>query len=122
MPRRILVVDDVTEIRNLLVAMLEGFEVVMAVDGEDAARLLTKDSDFALVLSDVDMPNLDGFGLVQWMADQGLHIPIIIMSGRLDQHRGRLEELGIDEARLLPKPLPRLPRFLKIVNEAMLPT
>ncbi|HEY0255482.1 MAG TPA: ATP-binding protein, partial [Kofleriaceae bacterium] len=65
--RRILVVDDSATTRTLEANILRtaGYDVVLAVDGEAAMRLLSDNLAVDLIVSDVDMPNLDGFGLTQ---------------------------------------------------------
>ncbi len=64
---KLLVVDDDAFMRDILEAMLTGagYEVVMAVDGEDAWSILDSDKhDFAAVLLDRMMPRLDGMGVI----------------------------------------------------------
>ncbi|MBX7147946.1 hybrid sensor histidine kinase/response regulator [bacterium] len=63
---RILFVDDSAFFRNLLRPILEsrGFDVTTAEDGAEALKILKKDSGFDLLLSDIEMPNMDGFGLI----------------------------------------------------------
>ncbi len=64
--RRVLVVDDSATTRELERALLRaaGFEVVAVADGEQAWLALTGDTRFDVVLSDVEMPRLDGFALL----------------------------------------------------------
>jgi two-component system sensor histidine kinase and response regulator WspE len=88
--RRILVVDDSITVRELERDLLsaQGYEVVTAVDGLagwDAVR----ESDFDLVITDVDMPRLDGIALTRSIKqDPKLReVPVIIMS-----YRGTLED------------------------------
>jgi len=62
-PKRILIVDDVEDIRNMLRNHLEdiNFEVETAADGFEALSKLVLDVD--LVLLDVEMPTMDGFDI-----------------------------------------------------------
>jgi len=64
--RRVLVVDDSITTRALIKSIVEegGYDVTAARDGAEAFRLL-QDQPFDLVVSDVQMPNLDGFGLTE---------------------------------------------------------
>jgi CheY-like chemotaxis protein len=59
--RRILVVDDDPDVRNLVSDLLsiEGYEIVMAVDGMEGLAKLKK-GGFDLVISDINMPRLSG--------------------------------------------------------------
>ena len=76
---RVLVVDDEENLRHLLHKMLtqEGYDVTTAGDGEDALKLLG-DSEFDVVLCDVRMPRLDGWGLLDALAE-GRRPPVVIM-------------------------------------------
>jgi CheY-like chemotaxis protein len=71
----ILVVDDEPAIREMLSIVLgeEGFHVVTAGDGIDALRVVAKESP-AVVLTDLMMPNLDGYGLIDRL--RGAQIPV----------------------------------------------
>ncbi|BDV01063.1 response regulator [Thermodesulfomicrobium sp. WS] len=63
--KRILTVDDSSSVRQMVRLTLEdaGFEVVEAVDGKDALGKLNPAPD--LVITDLNMPNLDGIGLIR---------------------------------------------------------
>jgi two-component system chemotaxis sensor kinase CheA len=89
---RLLITDDSFTTRELLRSILQsaGYEVVTAVDGQDALDKLRADSRFDLVVSDVEMPRLDGFGLTASIrADQALtHLPVIIVTSlHSDAHK-----------------------------------
>jgi two-component system chemotaxis response regulator CheY len=66
MSKRILVVDDSPSVRQVESFVLgsAGYEVLEAVDGQDAMAKLAR-APVALVLTDLNMPNLDGIGLVR---------------------------------------------------------
>jgi two-component system chemotaxis sensor kinase CheA len=96
----ILVVDDSLTTRTLEKSILEanGYRVRVAVDGLDALAKLRAEKA-GLVITDVQMPRLDGFGLLEAIkADATLRqIPVIVVSSldqRSDQQRGL--ELGAD--------------------------
>ena len=96
----ILVVDDALTVRELQRSILEraGYEVRTADDGVDAlARLAEHPSD--LVLTDVEMPRMDGFALVEAIrARPSLStIPVVILTSRAsDEDRRRGLEAGAD--------------------------
>ena len=82
---RVLVVEDSVGVRELERAILEaaGYEVITAVDGLDgAARLADPPTD--LVLSDVEMPGMDGYALTRTIrSTRGWeHVPVVIMTSR----------------------------------------
>jgi two-component system, chemotaxis family, sensor kinase CheA len=96
----ILVVDDSITSRSLERSILEahGYRVRVAVDGLEALELLRVEKA-DLIITDIQMPRLDGFGLVEALkTDQGLkEIPVIIVSSleqAEDQERGL--KLGAD--------------------------
>lgn len=98
--QRILVVDDALTVRELQRSILEraGFEVRLAIDGLQAlAKLAEEPSD--LVLTDVEMPNMDGFALTAAIraAPALSNIPILILSSRSsDEDRQRGLDAGAD--------------------------
>jgi two-component system chemotaxis response regulator CheV len=63
--KRILIAEDSPSVRNMLVAELMdlGFDVASAADGKEAFKLLQNDHNFDLVISDVEMPQMDGLAL-----------------------------------------------------------
>ncbi len=63
--KRILIAEDSPSVRNMLGAELMelGFDVVTSCDGNEAIGILNKDKAFDLVISDVEMPQMDGLAL-----------------------------------------------------------
>ncbi len=84
-PKRVLVVDDVADNREVLRARLasHGYAVTLAVDGDDALRLIAENPP-DLVLLDVMMPKLDGIATVRRLkADPTLpFIPVILLTAK----------------------------------------
>ena len=80
---RLLVVDDEPNIRELLSASLRyaGFEVATAADGQQALALADSFRPDLLVL-DVMMPGLDGFGVVRRLRQSGRHTPVLFLTAR----------------------------------------
>jgi CheY-like chemotaxis protein len=99
---RVLVVDDSFTLRELQRRILEraGYDVVLAEDGADAMKVLVEDERIEVLVTDIDMPNLDGFGLVEAVRADGrfTSLPVIIVTSRdADEDRRRGIELGADE-------------------------
>jgi two-component system chemotaxis sensor kinase CheA len=92
--KRLLVADDSVTVRTLQKNILEsaGYDVIAAVDGMEAWHLLTeKGAD--LVVSDVEMPRMDGFSLTEAIRDSRRfrNLPIILITAReseADKTRG----------------------------------
>lgn len=87
-PVRILVVDDDPILRELATAQLThpGGHVVTAADGEEAWEILEREPPFDLMLSDLEMPRLGGFGLLDRIRASGrhAHLPVIVITSRDD--------------------------------------
>lgn len=99
-PLSILVVDDSLTTRTLEKSILEanGYRVQVAVDGMEALAKL-RSGNFGLVITDVEMPRLDGFGLLAAMKKDArlARVPVIVVTSldrREDQKRGL--DLGAD--------------------------
>lgn len=84
MPKRILVVEDDTSIRELLVELLdsEGYDVASAVNGLEGLRVLQTQSKPDLILIDLMMPVMDGYSFrsEQLKNDKWSKIPTVVMS------------------------------------------
>lgn len=82
---RILVVDDSLIVRTVEAQVLgnEGYDVTACADGEEAWALLEQQG-FDLVICDVQMPKLDGFGLTSRIKTCAAlhHLPVLLVTGR----------------------------------------
>ena len=78
---RILIVDDEESMREFLGIMLhrEGYRVDAAVDGRQAVQHI-KDQSYDLVISDIQMPNLDGFGLLDAIKEGSPETVVIMIT------------------------------------------
>ncbi len=99
--QRILVVDDSMTTRTLLQGILEtaGYHVRTAVDGADGWRLLQETGDVDLVVSDIEMPRMDGFALCEAIrgSQRFRDLPVILVTAlETDAHRTRGLEAGAD--------------------------
>jgi DNA-binding response OmpR family regulator len=78
---RVLVADDNPDILFLLRTSLNaaGFETLTAIDGEVALRMIEEDRPDILLL-DLMMPVLDGWGVLEQLAKEGHRLPVIVVS------------------------------------------
>lgn len=98
--RKAMVVDDSLTMRKVLARLMEreGFEVLVAKDGMDAMQLLqTVVPD--VILTDIEMPRMDGFGLARNIRDDArtAKTPLIMISSRTaDKHQNTAKDIGVD--------------------------
>lgn len=115
---KILVVDDEARMRKLVRDFLvkSNFEVVEAGDGSEALDLFFKQKDIALIILDVMMPKLDGWGVCREVR-QYSQVPIIMLTAKAEE-RDELQgfQLGVDE--YISKPFS--PKILVARVEAIL--
>ena len=96
----VMVVDDSITVRRVTQRLLqrEGFRVVMAADGLQALERL-QDELPSVVLSDIEMPRMDGFDLARNIRGDArlAKLPIVMITSRIAQkHREHAKELGVD--------------------------
>ena len=94
--RRVLLVDDSAFFRNLLAPLLgtAGYEVTAAEDGRQAIALCEAGQEFEVIVSDIDMPGMDGFSFAEAVrrSERWRDVPLIALSARTsaaDMSRGR---------------------------------
>jgi chemosensory pili system protein ChpA (sensor histidine kinase/response regulator) len=96
----VLVVDDSITVRRVTQRLLkrEGFRVALANDGLHALEVLAQEKP-NVVLSDIEMPRMDGFDLVRNIRND-VHLrdlPVIMITSRIaEKHREHAMELGVD--------------------------
>jgi DNA-binding NtrC family response regulator len=102
---RVLIVDDDALYRGLIVEALcyEGHDVVQASNAANALRLLSADSNFAVILCDLQMNGLDGLELLQELRASYPHIPVVVSSAHSSEG-GIGERARREAAHYLSKP------------------
>ena len=70
--KKILICDDSEMVRNFHYYILKtaGFEVVSAIDGADGMEKLFKEKDVGLVITDINMPNMDGYAMIEKIREE----------------------------------------------------
>jgi signal transduction histidine kinase len=117
----VLVADDHVQVRSFLAEYLRslGHRVQTAADGEQAATLIrTHAEGFALVISDLQMPRLDGLGVLQVTKALAPDTEVIILTGHptLESAIGALREGAYD---YLLKPVENLDELRAVVERAL---
>lgn len=100
----ILIVEDDKELRELFSTVLlkNGYKTTNAKDGIEALNVLDKEY-IDLIISDIMMPNMDGFELIKSIRDAQFNLPILMITAKesfQDKQRGFL--LGIDDYMVKP--------------------
>ena len=111
--KTILIVDDSMDARNLLKLILEdeGFKTFTASGGREAIKILQQES-VDLLISDLEMPNGDGFWLLEKVLELPYELPTIILSGNILVDEKKLLEKGARAFFRKPVPLAKLILFM----------
>ncbi len=109
----VLAVDDDPSILDLMTDILtgEGYRVLAATNGAEALRVLDADRP-CVVLLDMRMPTLDGWGFAAGMRDRGLRYPVVVVTAA-ENARAWAQEIGADA--YLSKPF-QLRDLLRVVE------
>jgi type II secretory ATPase GspE/PulE/Tfp pilus assembly ATPase PilB-like protein/ActR/RegA family two-component response regulator len=121
-PKRIhtiMVVEDEPVTQKLIRKILEdkGYNVVMAGDGIEALMNIGK-GNYDLILSDVSMPNLDGFKFIEMLNQKGISTPVIFLTMKEDPE-DEVKGLELGAADFIKKPINKnllLTRIGRILN------
>ncbi|HEV8437028.1 MAG TPA: response regulator [Methylomirabilota bacterium] len=97
--RRVLLVDDSISVRKFVGQMLEkaGFQVLTAVDGQDALERLTEVS-VDLVITDLEMPRVNGYALIEDLRRRAAtrEVPVVVLTTRAgEKHQNLARRLGV---------------------------
>lgn len=108
---QVLVIDDSRVIRKAIENILrKEFDLLEAADGEAGWQTLLADHDFKVVLSDIDMPQLDGYGLIcriRAHAEERIRdLPVIVVTGA-DDARTRERAFACGATDFIIKPIDR---------------
>ena len=95
---RVAIVDDDRRYTELLTQIItrHGWQVLCYEDSRLALESIRLRTDIDLIISDVHMPNLDGYQLVQELHNYQCHLPILMLTSDCDNYlEARLAELGV---------------------------
>ncbi len=83
---RVLLVEDEPALRESMTQILiqYGYKVISAPDGQTGVALLKKDTNFALVITHLDMPKIEGLTIMQHIKQQCPLAPVIVSSAVRD--------------------------------------
>jgi type IV pili sensor histidine kinase/response regulator len=103
-------VDDAIAFRRLLDRILSqsGYQVVQCRDGKEAVEMLSRPGErLDLVISDIEMPRLDGFALLREIRShsQWHSLPVVMLTSRENQ-RHRQKAMSLGATAYFTKPFP----------------
>lgn len=116
---KILIVDDEKAIRDCLSEMLSfmGFDVAVASSGDKALNLLHTNS-FDLVLTDLEMPEMDGWALALHIKEKWSYIPVVLITGAEERYvMERMKDSCVDYVLFKPFALWEIQKTLKTLLE-----
>ncbi|KVU35675.1 hybrid sensor histidine kinase/response regulator [Burkholderia ubonensis] len=114
-PLRVLVAEDHPASRALLRDQLDalGYDATIVTNGIEAMRAYFE-HPFDVVLTDLGMPELDGFALARFLLEQGAKVPVIAMTAHAtDEDYRRCEQAGAAEVVLKPLSIDALDAVLR---------
>ncbi len=123
MSKKILIVDDSSTARQLIVNHLEGqgHDLLQAKDGDEALAIVSADGSIALIFSDINMPGLNGLELVEKIKQNNstAKIPICLLTTETgNTELQKAKELGVNA--FLVKPIKK-EQILTVVNGLLRP-
>lgn len=103
-PARILVAEDETSLNDLLqdALRMNGYETISAKHGLEALRLIREEKP-DLVILDINMPQLDGFGVIEKLRNENNNVPVIVLTAR-DQKDDKSIGFGLGADDFVTKP------------------
>lgn len=108
MAKRVLLVEDDRHVRDYVAAALESsegeLEVVATANGREALVRIGA-VEFDLILTDLNMPEMNGVELVRAVRERFPALPIVLMSGASAEWQPELIREGFDDLPLLTKPV-----------------
>ena len=101
----VLIVDDNESMREVLALILSrrGHRCELAADGREAMEKMDQGS-FDAVVTDVEMPEMDGIALTKELSRNHSHLPVMIITGRLDDRYMELASATCAAREFLRKP------------------
>jgi len=81
--KTILIVDDDPFARDMFAMIIESgdYETLTAGDGKEGLLIFSEHPEIALVVTDKNMPELDGIGLIKEIRKSGATVPILLLTG-----------------------------------------
>lgn len=102
---KLLFVEDEKDLLSIISDALTKLQAnfLTANNGLEALELLKENSDIDVIITDINMPVMNGLDMIKNIANQDLHIPIIVMSAHTEEeYIMKAKEYGVREYLLKP--------------------
>lgn len=95
--KSLLIIEDEIELNDELVMLFELFfkKIDTAYNGEEGYKKILE-NDYDIIISDIDMPILDGLKMIERLKKLNNSSKFILLSGRVDENKEFIKSLGID--------------------------
>jgi diguanylate cyclase (GGDEF)-like protein len=108
-PIRVLIIDDSRLVRIAASRMFgDGFEVLLAVDGADGWNIIQRDPDIQVIFTDLVMPEMDGFELLQMVRTSNrpeiASLPVIVATGADNPEIAKQKAISLGATDFITKP------------------
>ena len=122
-PAKILICDDDPAILQLLSFQLkdEGYDIVICSDGIEAYEIIAKDLEIKLLITDIMMPNMSGYDLIETLHITDSILPVIVISGFAEDEKVIKLSDYPNVSRILAKPWEKKD-ILQCVSNALNPS
>ena len=110
---KLLFVEDEEDLIDIISDTLNKLSAnyLTAANGEEALELMEKNPDISMVITDINMPVMNGLDMIKHMKEKNIDIPIIIMSAHTElEYINKAKDLGVDDYLLKPFD------FIKFIN------
>jgi len=102
---KLLFVEDEEDLVEIITDTLQKLNAnfLTAKNGEEALTIIENNSDIDIIVTDINMPVMNGLLMIKELQDRGIRIPIIIMSAHTEMdYINKAKELGVDNYLLKP--------------------
>lgn len=102
---KLLFVEDEEELLNIICDALKKLEInyLTASNGVEALEVISQNSDIDTIITDINMPHMNGLEMIKKLKEQGKNIPTIVMSAHTEEeYIQKAKEYGVDKYLLKP--------------------
>mgnify|MGYP006283238055 CR=1 FL=1 len=102
---KVLFVEDEGDLLSIITDALNKLKAnyLTAKDGEEGLQLVKQNPDIDIVVTDINMPNMDGLEMIKEIQGMGINMPFIIMSAHTEtEYISKAKDLGVEDYLLKP--------------------